>query len=78
MTNREKMIEELENGGDLAGCLMCPYIPGEGFCEKPDEASYQKQCRPCMIHWLDSEVSEDVGSDQREVVNQVISEEKKK
>lgn len=59
MTNREKLIEELENGGDAAGYLMCPYIPGQGFCDEPVNAEFQKDCRPCMSHWLDSEVNDD-------------------
>ena len=58
MTNRQKMIEELEKGGDLAGYLMCPYVPGQGFCEDQELADYQKECRSCMMHWLDSEVSD--------------------
>ena len=59
MTYREKMIEELENGGDLSGYLMCPYLPGEGFCDDQVNADFHKQCKPCMSHWLDKEVEGD-------------------
>lgn len=61
MTNRDRLIEALENNDtrEIAASLMCPLIPGQGFCgEDTDNADFQKQCVPCIEWWLDKDAEE--------------------